>query len=121
MEIRKVNIQDIFGKINDYWNPRIIGELNGQQVRAAKLKGEFVFHQHDDEDEMFLVMAGQLKIEFEDKTLDIGPGEFVIIPKGVSHKPVAEKEVQVLLFEPASTLHTGNIRHEITRDKLERL
>jgi mannose-6-phosphate isomerase-like protein (cupin superfamily) len=121
MEIKKVNLQDTFSKFNDYWNPRIIGELNGQHLRAAKLKGEFVFHQHDDEDEMFLVLEGQLKIEFEDKTLDIGPGEFVIIPKGVSHKPIAEDEVQVLLFEPASTLHTGNVKHEITRDNFERL
>jgi mannose-6-phosphate isomerase-like protein (cupin superfamily) len=121
MEIRKVNIEETFSKFDDYWNPRIIGDLNGQQVKAAKLKGEFVFHHHDDEDEMFLVMKGNLKIEFEDKTIDINPGEFIIIPKGVSHKPIAEDEVELLLFEPASTLHTGNIRHELTKDNLERL
>lgn len=119
MEIKKVNISDTFTKFNDYWNPRIIGELNGQQVKAAKIKGEFVFHHHEDEDEMFLVIEGHLKIEFEEKSIDVGPGEFVIIPKGVSHKPIAEEEVQVLLFEPASTLHTGNVRHELTKDKLE--
>ena len=120
MEIRKVNLKDIFTKFNDYWHPRIIGDLNGQQVKAANLKGEFVFHHHDDEDEMFLVLAGNLKMVLEDKTLDIAPGEFIIIPKGVRHKPIAEEEVHILLFEPASTLHTGNVVHEITRDKLER-
>lgn len=121
MEIRKVNLQEIFTKFSDYWNPRIIGELNGQQVKAAKLKGEFVFHHHDDEDEMFLVLEGHLKIVLEDRTIDISPGEFIIIPKGVSHKPIAEKEVHLLLFEPASTLHTGNVRHELTKDSLEKL
>ena len=121
MEIRKVNLQEIFSQFSDYWNPRISGELNGQQVKAAKLKGEFVFHHHDDEDEMFLVMEGHLKISFEDKTIDVNPGEFIIIPKGVEHKPIAEEEVHILLFEPATTLHTGNVKHELTKDDLERL
>ena len=121
MEISKVNLKDKFAMFSDHWNPRIIGELNGQQIKAAKLKGEFVFHHHDDEDEMFLVLEGQLKIAFEDKTVDISPGEFIIIPKGVSHKPIAEEEVHLLLFEPASTLHTGNVRHELTKDNLKKL
>jgi mannose-6-phosphate isomerase-like protein (cupin superfamily) len=121
MEIRKVNLKDTFTKFNDYWNPRILGDLNGQQVKAAKLKGEFVFHHHDDEDEMFLVLSGNLEMVLEDKTIDIGPGEFIIIPKGVTHKPIAKDEVHLLLFEPASTLHTGNVRHELTKDDLERL
>ena len=121
MEISKVNLKDKFAMFSDHWNPRIIGELNGQQVKAAKLKGEFVFHHHDDEDEMFLVLEGQLKIAFEDKTVDISPGEFIIIPKSVSHKPIAEEEVHLLLFEPASTLHTGNVRHELTKDNLKKL
>ena len=121
MEIKKVNLKETFTKFNDYWNPRIIGELNGQQVKAAKLKGEFVFHHHDDEDEMFLVLEGHLKIAFEDKTIDISSGEFIVIPKGVSHKPIADEEVHLLLFEPASTLHTGNVRHELTKDNLEKL
>jgi len=121
MEIKKVILEDKFAKFNDYWNPRIIGELNGQQVKVAKLKGEFVFHHHEDEDEMFLVLAGHLKMVLEDKTININPGEFIIIPKGVNHKPIADEEVHLLLFEPASTLHTGNVRHELTKDKLERL
>ena len=121
MEIKKVNLKNIFTKFNDYWNPRIIGELNGQQIKAAKLKGEFVFHHHDDEDEMFLVLEGNLKMVLEDKTIDISPGEFIIIPKGVTHKPIAEEEVHLLLFEPASTLHTGNVIHDITKKNLEKL
>ncbi len=121
MEIKKVNLKNTFTKFNDYWNPRIIGELNGQQVKAVKIKGEFVFHHHEDEDEMFLVLAGHLKMVLEDKTININPGEFIIIPKGVNHKPIADEEVHLLLFEPASTLHTGNVRHELTKDKLERL
>ena len=99
MEIKKVNLQEVFSKFGDYWNPRIIGELNGQQVKAAKLKGEFVFHHHDNEDEMFLVVEGHLKISFEDKTVDVNPREFIIIPKGVSHKPIA-KEVPILAKSP---------------------
>ena len=89
MQIKKVNLESKFAKFNDYWTPRIIGELNGQQVKVAKLKGEFVFHHHDNEDEMFLVLSGNLQMVLEDKTLDIGPREFIIIPKGVSHKPIA--------------------------------
>ena len=121
MEIKKVNLENIFTKFNDYWNPRIIGELNGQQVKAAKLKGEFVFHHHDNEDEMFLVLSGNLQMALEDKTLDIGPGEFIIIPKGVSHKPIADEEVELLLFEPGSTLNTGNVSNEFTKKKLDKI
>jgi len=121
MEIKKVNLKEKFAKFSDHWNPRLIGELNGQHVKVAKLKGEFVFHHHDDEDEMFLVLEGQLQMVLEDKTIDINAGEFIIIPKGVSHKPIADEEVHLLLFEPASTLHTGNVRHELTRDNIEKL
>lgn len=121
MEIEKVNLADKFQKFSDHWNPRIVGELNGQQVKLAKLKGEFFFHKHDHEDEMFLVVKGVLKMELEDKTLNIQPGEFVIIPKGVSHKPVADEEVEVMLFEPASTLNTGDIENERTRKDLEKI
>jgi mannose-6-phosphate isomerase-like protein (cupin superfamily) len=121
MKIKKVNIKDALSSFNDHWNPRIIGELNGQQVKAAKLKGEFVFHHHDDEDEMFMVISGTLKMALEDETISINPGEFIIIPKGVDHKPIADDEVCLLLFEPASTLNTGNVTNEYTREKLKRL
>jgi mannose-6-phosphate isomerase-like protein (cupin superfamily) len=121
MEIRKVNLSAAFGQINEHWDPHIVGDLNGQQVKLAKLKGEFVAHQHDDEDELFLVIKGVLKLEFADQTITINPGEFCIVPKRVLHKPIAEEEVEVLLFEPASTLHTGDIEHELTKKVLKRL
>ena len=122
MQIKKVNILDKFSQFTDHWNPRIAGELNGQHVKLAKLKGEFIWHSHENEDEMFLVIEGQLKMELRDQVLLINPGEFVIIPKGVEHKPVAEEEVKVLLFEPASTVNTGNKSDsELTRESLERI
>ncbi len=121
MKIKKVNLQKAFASIRDYWNPKIIGELNGQQVKAARLKGEFILHRHDNEDEMFLVLDGSLKMVLEDETLTVNSGEFMIIPKGVMHKPVAEEEVRILLFEPASTLNTGHITNAFTKIHLERL
>ena len=99
----KVNISEKFSQFNDYYNPRIVGELNGQHVKATKLKGEFIWHHHDHEDELFLVIKGNLKMELRDKTVEINEGEFLIVPRGVEHKPVADKEVHILLFEPAST------------------
>ena len=116
-----INIAEKFSLFSDYFNPRIIGELNGQQVKAGKLKGEFIWHSHDNEDELFLVIKGLLKIEFRDKTVTIKEGEFIIVPKGVEHKPVADDEVHVLLFEPASTLNTGNIDNEFTKSDLQKL
>lgn len=106
---------------NDYWNPRIIGELNGQHVKIAKLLGEFVWHKHDDEDELFYVIKGELKIEFRDKTVVLKEGEFIIIPRGVEHKPSAEKEVYIMLFEPCSTKNTGNLTNDLTKLNLEKL
>ena len=117
----KVNISEKLSQFNDYYNPRIIGELNGQCVKAVKLKGEFVWHHHDNEDELFLVIQGKLNMEFRDKIVEVLPGEFIIVPKGVEHKPVAEDEVHILLFEPASTLNTGNIENERTRKVLEKI
>ncbi|HEX6224300.1 MAG TPA: cupin domain-containing protein [Chryseolinea sp.] len=117
----KVNISEKLGQFSDYYNPRIIGELNGQQVKAVKLKGEFVWHHHDHEDELFLVIKGKLIMEFRDKFVEVMPGEFIIVPRGVEHKPVAEDEVHLLLFEPASTLNTGNVENERTRTKLEKI
>lgn len=119
--MKTVNIAEKLGLFSDHWNPRIIGELNGQQVKAVKLSGEFHFHHHDHEDEMFLVIKGILKMEFREKTEIIKPGEFIIVPKGVEHKPIAEQEVELLLFEPASTLNTGNVENERTRKNLQRI
>lgn len=119
--MEKINIAEKLSRFSDHWNPRIIGELNGQQVKAAKLKGEFFFHQHEQEDEMFLIVKGTLKMEFRDRTEILKPGEFIIVPRGVEHKPVADEEVELLLFEPASTLNTGNIENERTKKHLEKI
>lgn len=119
--MEKINITEKLSHFTDHWNPRIIGELNGHQIKAAKLKGEFFFHHHEHEDELFLVIKGTLKMEFRDKTILIHPGEFLIVPRGVDHKPIAEEEVELLLFEPASTLNTGNIENERTKKDLQRI
>jgi mannose-6-phosphate isomerase-like protein (cupin superfamily) len=112
MNPEKVNLQDKFKLFNEYWTPKIIGELNGQQVKLAKLKGEFVWHDHKDEDEMFLIIKGGLQIQFRDKTINLREGEMYIVPKGVEHNPVAKEEAWVLFFEPATTKHTGNIKDQ---------
>lgn len=118
----KVNLDEKLALFSEHWNPKIVGELNGQHVKLAKLKGEFVWHHHEEEDELFLVIKGTLKIEFRDRIETIKEGEFIVIPRGVEHKPVAEQEVEVMLFEPASTKNTGNAnRSEFTRDQLDRL
>lgn len=109
-----ISIARQLATINDYWNPLIVGELNGQVVKVVKLQGEFVMHHHDHEDEMFLVVKGVLVIDFGVSSKTIGEGEFIVIPRGVDHKPVAKEEVHVLLFEPATTLNTGNIVNERT-------
>ena len=122
MSIEKINIEEKLIAIHDYFNPRIAGELNGQHVKLVKASGPFVWHKHDDEDEMFLIIKGNLKMELRDKTIDVKPGEFIIIPKGVEHRPVAEREVHIMLFEPAGTLNTGDIKESaFTREKLERI
>ncbi|MEP6793720.1 MAG: cupin domain-containing protein [Saprospiraceae bacterium] len=119
--MQKINIPEKLSLINDYWNPRIAGELNGQLIKLVKFKGEFVWHKHDDEDEMFYVLDGQFKMELRDQTILLKKNEFLIIPRGVEHRPVAENEVSVMLFEPASTLNTGDTRGDMTRDHLERI
>ncbi len=119
--MQKVNIAEKLSLFNDYRNPRIVGELNDHQVKVVKLKGEFVWHMHDNEDEMFLVIKGSLNMELRDQTITIKEGEFLIVPKGVEHKPVAEEEAHILLFEPATTLNTGNVQNELTRDTLEKV
>jgi mannose-6-phosphate isomerase-like protein (cupin superfamily) len=117
----KVNLSDKLGQFTEKWNPRIIGELNGQHVKLVKVEGEFIWHQHADEDELFLVLSGQLSIHLRDRTIDLEEGEFFIVPRGVEHKPVAESETHVLVFEPASTLNTGNVRSERTVESPEAL
>lgn len=117
--MKKVNLREKLSLFSDHWNPRIVGELNGQQVKLAKLKGEFIWHSHQEEDEMFYVIKGNLKIEFRDKTVELNEGEFYIVPRGVEHKPIAEKEVHVMLFEPGATRHTGKEQHELTNNDQE--
>ncbi len=116
--IEKVNLTDKFSQITDFWNPRIAGVLNGQQVKLAKFKGDFIWHTHDNEDEFFLVVKGSFTMCLRDKEVVLNEGDFIIIPKGVEHKPSAAEEVEVLLFEPANTLNTGNQVNELTREHL---
>lgn len=119
--MEKVNIAQKLSLFSDHWSPKIVGELNGQQVKLVKLKGEFVWHKHDDEDELFYVITGVLNMEFREKTVVINPGEFIIVPRGVEHRPVASEEVELMLFEPASTLNTGNTEGELTKHELEKI
>ena len=119
--MQKVNLQEKFSQFTDHWNPRIAGELNGQLVKLVKFQGEFIWHHHDHEDELFLVVQGSFDMEFRDRRVTLREGEFLIVPHGVEHRPVAREEVQVLLFEPASTLNTGNVRNERTRSTLENI
>jgi mannose-6-phosphate isomerase-like protein (cupin superfamily) len=117
----KVNLAHKFALFQDHWNPRIVAELNGQHVKLVKLKGEFVWHQHEHEDELFLVIRGRLTIEFRDSRVDLGEGEMVVVPAGVEHRPVAREEAHVLLLEPASTLNTGNVTDRRTVPQPDRI
>ena len=119
--MEKVIIADKLKLFSEYWSPKIVGELNGQHIKLAKFQGEFVWHKHDNEDEMFLVVEGVLKMELRDKTIVINKNEFLIVPKGTEHRPVAEQEVAVMLFEPVSTLNTGNTENELTKHILEKI
>ena len=117
----KVNVKEKLQLFTDYWNPRIVGELNGQHVKLTKLKGEFIWHHHENEDELFYVVQGSLRMELRESTVTINEGEFFIVPRGVEHKPVAAEETHVMLFEPASTLNTGNVRNARTLERLSSL
>lgn len=117
--MQKVNLPEKFSRFDGYWSPKLVGELNGQQVKLAKLKGEFVWHHHQAEDELFLVVKGRLTINLPNQCVTLEEGEFLIVPRGVEHQPVAEQEVHVLMFEPKGTLNTGNVRSERTVDELE--
>ena len=108
----KVNLAEKLALINEHWRPKVVGELNGQEVKLVKFQGEFPWHHHENEDEMFMALKGNFRLEFRDKTVELAPGEFVIVPRGVEHRPVADQEVEVLLFEPAQLLNTGNITDE---------
>src|SRR6266849_272848 len=110
----KINLAQKFGLFHDYWSPKIVGELNGQHVKLVKLSGPFVWHANEEEDELFLVISGCLRMEFRDRDVLIDAGEFIIVPRCTEHRPVAEEEVHVLLFEPVSTVNTGNVRNERT-------
>ena len=120
-KMEKVNIQDKLSLFSDYWNPRIVGELNNQHVKLVKFQGEFVWHKHDHEDELFYVVEGEFNMELRDKTFTLHQGEFLIVPRGVEHRPVAEKEVSIMLFEPNTTLNTGDASSKLTRSELERI
>jgi mannose-6-phosphate isomerase-like protein (cupin superfamily) len=119
--MEKINLARKLGTFSTHWDPKVIAELNGQQVKLVKLKGEFVWHQHEQEDEMFLVLDGDFVMEFRDRRVPIAAGELIVVPRGVEHRPVAEQEVSVLLFEPASTLNTGNAGGERTVAEPERI
>lgn len=117
----KVNLAAAFDRITDHWNPRIAAELNGQQVKLVKLEGEFVWHHHEHEDELFLVVQGELDLHLRDRVVTLRAGEFYVVPRGVEHKPVAGREAHVLLLEPAGTVNTGNVRDARTVDRPGRL
>jgi mannose-6-phosphate isomerase-like protein (cupin superfamily) len=125
-EVQKVRINEKLAAFSDHWNPKVVGELNGQQVKLVKFQGDFVWHHHEKEDELFLVVHGAFRMDYRDeagreRSLELSKGEFVIVPRGVEHRPSAAEEVHVLLFEPASTLNTGNLRNERTVGVLEKL
>ena len=119
--MEKVNLAEKLALFTEHWNPKVVGDLNRQQVKLVKFKGEFVWHHHEVEDEMFLVLQGQFCMEFRDRQVWLEPGEFIIVPHGVEHRPVAEEEVHVLLFEPASTLNTGNTQGDLTAAHLDQI
>ena len=109
MQIEKVTLVEKFASFAEHWRPKIVGELNGQEVKVVKFKGEFLWHHHDDADEMFLVWRGRMRVEFRDRAVELAPGEFLIVPRGIEHRTVAEKETEVVLIEPAATRNTGNV------------
>ena len=119
--MEKVNLAQKLALFGEHWSPKVVGELNGQHVKLVKFQGEFVWHKHDHEDELFLVVKGRFRMDFRDRQVTLGDGEFLIVPHGVEHRPVAAEEVHVLLFEPASTLNTGDVRDERTVLEPERI
>lgn len=108
----RIDLDASFARIDEHWRPKVVAELNGQEVKLVKLQGEFVWHHHDVEDELFLVHRGKLRIEFRDRVVELGPGQAVVVPRGVEHRPAAEEEVELILFEPREVRNTGNVTHE---------
>jgi mannose-6-phosphate isomerase-like protein (cupin superfamily) len=106
----KANLAEKFALFTEHWRPKVVASLNGQEIKLAKFKGEFVWHHHPQEDELFLAWRGKFRIEFRDRVVELGPGDMIVVPRGVEHRPVAEEEVEVILFEPAGTMNTGNVR-----------
>ena len=121
MQMEKVNLREKLSLFTEHWSPRIVGELNGQQVKLVKLQGPFTWHHHETEDELFLVVKGRFRMELRDRAIELEEGEFLIVPHGVEHRPVADEEVHILLFEPASTLNTGTVENERTVRELQRI
>ena len=123
--MEKINLSDKLSRFDDYWNPRIVGELNGQMVKLVKFKGPFTWHHHDNEDELFMTMKGRFRMEFreadQERDVWIEAGEMIIVPRGIEHRPVADEECEVMLFEPATTLNTGNVSNEFTRKQLDQI
>jgi mannose-6-phosphate isomerase-like protein (cupin superfamily) len=119
--VDKVVVSDKLARIARPWEPKVVAELNGQHVKLVRFTGEFTWHHHEREDELFYVLGGRFRMEFRDRSVELGPGEMIVVPRGVEHRPVAEVEAQVMLFEPASTLNTGNVRNERTIDAPERI
>ena len=119
--IHKINLAEKFAQFSAHWQPKVVGELNGQHVKLAKFQGPFIWHHHEHEDELFLVVRGRFRMEFRDHAVELAAGELLIVPRGVEHRPVADEEVEVLLFEPAGTLNTGNVRDALTLEDLEHL
>lgn len=116
-----VNLKEKLARVADYWSPKIVGELNDSFVKVVKLKGEFVWHHHENEDELFLVVKGTLRMRFRERDVLVREGEFIVVPRGVEHMPVADEEVHIMLLEPKSTLNTGNVQNERTVAELERI
>ena len=119
--MEKINLNQKFSLFSEHWSPKIIGELNSQQIKLGKFQGEFVWHKHDSEDEAFFVMKGSFNMELRDKTIVLNEGDMLVVPKGVEHRPVAENETWVMMFEPATTLNTGNVINEKTKTLLEKI
>jgi len=119
--MEKINLAEKFSLFSDHWSPKIVGELNGKMVKLVKFKGPFIWHHHDQEDELFYVVKGSFDMEFENKTIILNEGEFIIVPRGVEHRPNAKEECEIMLFEPATTLNTGNVENEVTLKQLQHL